>query len=86
MIVRVSIDSDCEGILSYQDQQSSVYVPKHRSRLTEYEGEQLIKELRSNDPSLTTIYLYTIKYPDGKVSVIAIPNHPIGKLNCDTID
>lgn len=86
MIVRVSIDSDCEGLLTYQTEQSSIYLSKYRSRLTEYEGEQLVKELKSNNPSLATIYLYTIKYPDGKVSIVAIPNNPIGKLTCDTID
>lgn len=86
MIVRVSIDSDCEGLLTYKAEQSSIYLSKYRSRLTEYEGEQLVKELKLNNPSLETIYLYTIKYPDGKVSIVAIPNNPIGKLTCDTID
>lgn len=86
MIVRLNIDSDCDGILHYTKEKSTIYLSKYRSRLTEYEGEQLIKEIKDIMPETQTIYLYTIRYPDGKVSVVATPDKPIGQLTCESMN
>lgn len=89
MIIRSTIDSDCEGRLYYiakhMGEDTIVYLPKYRSRLSEYDGEQLIKELRK-DPNTKTIYLYKIKYKDGRISLIANPDKPIGSFYCEEND
>lgn len=89
MIIRSSIDSNCKGRMYYtyksmgKDQKQ--YLPKYKTRLSEYDAEQLIADLRK-DPSVRNIYLYKITYPDGKISLIANPNYPLGKLNCEDED
>jgi len=86
MIIRSTIDSDCEGRLYYitkhMGKETVVHLPKYKSRLSEYDGEQLIKELRK-DPNTKTIYLYKIKYNDGMISLIANPDKPIGSFHCE---
>ena len=58
------------------------YLPKHKTRLSEYNAELLIKELES-DPLVKVIYLYKIIYNDGRISLIANPNKPLGPFNCE---
>jgi hypothetical protein len=86
MIIRNMIDSDCEGKLFYihtsMGNKNKQYLPKYNTRLSEYESEQLIKDLQK-DPSVKNIYLYKITYSDGRVSLIANPNAPLGKLICE---
>jgi hypothetical protein len=86
MIVRSTIDSDCQGKLYYiakhMGKDTKVHLPKYRSRLSEYDSEQLIKELKK-DPNIKTIYLYKINYSDGKISLIANPDKPIGSFHCE---
>ena len=86
MIVRLNIDSDCEGTLQYtvrsMGQDTVVVLPKYRTRLSEYDSEQLIQELQK-DPTVESIYLYKITYPNGQISLLANPNKPIGKLECN---
>lgn len=86
MIIRSTIESDCEGRMFYIHQSMGKkikqYIPKNRTRLSEYNAEQLIKELEK-DPSVKTIYLYKIIYKDGKISLLANPNQPIGSIECE---
>lgn len=58
------------------------YLPKYRTRLSEYDAEKLIEELRK-DPTVDQIYLYKIIYKDGKISLFANPNKPIGEIKCE---
>lgn len=81
MIIRLNIDSDCGKNLYYTNMGKLTKIPRYKTRLSEYEGEQLLKELQQ-DPNNRSIYLYTIKYPDGKMSIIANPNYPLGALVC----
>ena len=86
MIIRSTIDSDCEGRMYYIHQsmgkKTKQYLPKYRTRLSEYDAEQLIDNLKK-DSSVKNIYLYKIIYEDGTISLIANPNNPLGKLECD---
>lgn len=86
MIIRSTIDSDCVGRMYYthieNGKKYKEYLPKYKTRLSEYESEQLIKTLEK-DPSTNNIYLYKILYSDGSISLIAKPNYPIGKIECE---
>lgn len=86
MIIRSTIESDCEGRMFYihqsMDKKIKQYLPKYRTRLSEYDAEKLIEELRK-DPTVDQIYLYKIIYKDGKISLFANPNKPIGTLECE---
>jgi|688.fasta_scaffold163676_7 hypothetical protein len=86
MIIRTNIDSDCEDRMYYtyksMGKEQKEYIPKYKTRLSEYEAERLIERLQQ-DPTIDKIYLYKIKYNDGRISLFANPNHPIGKLSCE---
>jgi len=86
MIIRSTIDSECQGHLYYtynsMGREYKEYLPKHRTRLSEYNADMLIKELLS-DPTVKTVYLYKITYSDGRISLIANPNNPLGPFNCE---
>lgn len=58
------------------------YLPKYKTRLSEYDAEQLIKDLE-RDKTVKMIYLYKIIYKDGKISLFANPNVPIGPIECE---
>lgn len=89
MIVRSTIDSECNGRMYYtytsMGKKHKQYLPKYKTRLSEYEAEQLIKDLQK-DSSVDTIYLYKINYQDGSISLIANPNSPIGTFSCEDQD
>jgi hypothetical protein len=86
MIIRSNIDSECEGRMYYtyksMGREYKEYLPKYKTRLSDYNAELLIKELQS-DPSVKVIYLYKVIYTDGRISLIANPNNPIGPFNCE---
>lgn len=86
MIIRSTIESDCEGRLYYtytsMGKKKKEYLPKYRSRLSEYDAEQLIQKLEK-DSTVKTIYLYKVIYSDGRISLLANPNDPIGILQCE---
>lgn len=83
MIIRLNINSNCKGLLFYNKNEDHISMPllRYKTRLSEYEGEQLIAELRDN-PDVSNIYLYKIKYLDGTISLLANANKPIGQLDC----
>ena len=89
MIIRSTIDSDCQGKMYYtyksmgKDQKE--YLPKHKTRLSEYYIDKLINDLQK-DPKTKDIYIYKVNYPDGRLSILANPNFPIGKLTCEDQD
>lgn len=89
MIIRSNIDSECEGRMYYtyksMGKEHREYIPKYKTRLSEYEAERLIERLQK-DPNVDKIYLYKIKYNDGRISLFANPNQPIGKLGCEDND
>jgi hypothetical protein len=89
MIIRSSIDSDCEGRMYYtytsMGKEYKEYLPKYRTRLSEYNTEQLIQDLKK-DPNVKDIYIYKVNYSDGRISLLANPNYPIGKLSCEDND
>lgn len=89
MIIRSTIDSDCEGRMYYihtsMGKEYKQYLPKYKTRLSEYNANLLIKDLQK-DPKNTTIYLYKITYNDGSISLLANPNSPIGQLRCEDDD
>lgn len=89
MIIRSNIDTDCKGRMYYtftnMGKKYKEYLPKYRTRLCEYEAEQLIQDLKK-DPSTKDIYIYRINYSDGRVSLIANPNNPLGPLMCEDED
>jgi len=86
MIIRSTIDSDCEGRMYYIHQSMGKkikqYLPKYRTRLSEYHAEKLIEELQK-DSTVDSIYIYKIIYKDGKISLFANPNKPIGEIKCE---
>lgn len=86
MIIRSTIDSDCQTRLYYtfksMGKEYKEYLPKYRTRLSEYESEELIKDLQK-DPNTRDIYIYKINYSDGSISLIANPNYPLGKFLCE---
>lgn len=86
MIIRSTIDSDCEGRMYYIHQSMGKkikqYLPKYRTRLSEYDSEKLIEQLQK-DSTVDNIYLYKIVYKDGRISLFANPNHPIGEIKCE---
>lgn len=86
MIIRSTIESDCAGRMFYihhsMGKKIKQYLPKYRTRLSEYDAEQLIKELEQ-DKTVQNIYLYKVIYRDGKISLLANPNVPIGPLECE---
>lgn len=86
MIIRSSIETECNGRMYYtytsMGKKYKEYLPKYKTRLSEYDSEQLIKSLKK-DPSVKNIYLYKITYPDGSISLIANPNVPLGKFDCE---
>jgi hypothetical protein len=86
MIIRSTIDSDCEGKMYYIHQSMGKkikqYLPKYRTRLSEYDAEKLIEELQK-DSTVDSIYIYKIIYKDGKISLFANPNKPIGEIKCE---
>lgn len=86
MIIRSTIDSDCEGRMYYIHQSMGKnikqYLPKYRTRLSEYDAEKLIEELQK-DSTVDNIYLYKIIYKDGRISLFANPNRPIGEIKCE---
>lgn len=89
MIIRSLIDSDCTGRVYYiyksMGKEQKQYLPKYKTRLSEYDAEQLIDDLKK-DSDVRDIYLYKVTYPDGKISLIANPNYPLGKLSCEDED
>lgn len=86
MIIRSTIESDCDGRMFYihhsMGKKIKQYLPKYRTRLSEYDAEQLVKELQQ-DTTIRDIYLYKVIYKDGKISLLANPNSPIGPLECE---
>jgi hypothetical protein len=86
MIIRSTIDSDCEGKMYYIHQSMGKkikqYLPKYRTRLSEYDAEKLIEQLQK-DSNVDNIYLYKIIYKDGRISLFANPNNPIGEIKCE---
>ncbi len=86
MIIRSTINSDCKGRLYYihrsMGKSIKQYLPKYKTRLSDYDAEQLIESLQK-DSSVTQIYLYKITYEDGRISLLANPNKPIGELKCE---
>lgn len=86
MIIRSTIDSECENRMYYiftsMGKEHREYLPKYKTRLSEYHSEQLIKDLQK-DPNTKDVYIYKINYPDGRISLIANPNHPLGKFLCE---
>lgn len=86
MIIRSSIDTECNGRMYYtytsMGKKHKEYLPKYRTRLSEYDAQQLINNLKK-DPSVKDIYIYKITYPDGRISLIANPNSPLGKFDCE---
>lgn len=89
MIIRSTIDSTCEGRMYYtyrsMGKEQKEYLPKYKTRLSEYEADRLIENLR-RDKTVKTIYLYKIQYSDGRISLLANPNQPIGKFECEDND
>lgn len=89
MIIRSSINSDCNGRMYYtyksMGKEYKEYIPKYKTRLSEYDAEKLIENLKK-DVSVRDIYLYKIIYSDGRISLIANPNYPIGKISCEDDD
>jgi hypothetical protein len=89
MIIRSSIDSECQGRMYYtyksMGKEYKEYLPKYRTRLSEYNTEQLIEDLKK-DPNVKDIYIYKVNYSDGRISLLANPNYPIGKLSCEDDD
>jgi|688.fasta_scaffold444266_3 hypothetical protein len=89
MIIRSTISSDCKGRMYYihksMGKEYKEYLPKYRTRLSEYDSEELIDSLRK-DNSVKDIYLYKIKYSDGRISLLANPNYPVGKFFCEDDD
>lgn len=86
MIIRSVIDSDCQGRMYYtftsMGKEHKEYLPRYRTRLSEYQSEELIKDLQK-DSNNKNIYIYKINYTDGSISLIANPNNPLGKLMCE---
>lgn len=86
MIIRSTIESDCEGRMFYIHQSMGKkvkqYLPKYRTRLSEYDSEKLIEQLQK-DSTVDNIYLYKIVYKDGRISLFANPNYPIGEIKCE---
>ena len=86
MIIRSSINSECDGRMYYtytsMGHKYKEYLPKYKTRLSEYDAEQLIKDLQK-DKSVKNIYIYKIIYPDGRISLIANANIPIEKFECE---
>lgn len=89
MIIRSVIDTECEGRMYYtyksMGKEYKEYLPKYRTRLSEYNIEELIKDLQK-DPNVRDIYIYKVTYKDGRISILANPNYPIGKLSCEDND
>jgi len=89
MIIRSTIDSDCDGRMYYtyksMGKEHKEYLPKYKTRLSEYDAEKLIESLQK-DKTVHNIYLYKITYKDGQISLLANPNKPIGKLQCEDDD
>lgn len=89
MIIRSTISSDCKNRIYYiyksMGKEHKEYLPKYKTRLSECDAEELIESLRK-DPSVRDIYLYKVKYDDGKISLIANPNYPLGKFDCEDED
>ena len=70
MIIRVEIKTDCKQCLYYQNQQGWFKIDKHKTRLSEYEREELLKTI-DFDPSKDSVYLYRIHHPDGSFSIVS---------------
>lgn len=89
MIIRSTIDSECKGQMYYlhtnMGKTHKEYLPRYKTRLSDYQSEQLIKDLQK-DPNTRDIYIYKINYADGGISLIANPNKPLGKLMCEDDD
>lgn len=85
MIIRVDIKTDCNRCLFYQNQQGWSRIDKQKSRLSEYEREELLKTINF-DPSKDSVYLYKIIHPDGCFSVVSSLNKAIGQLSCRKCD
>ena len=89
MIIRSTIDSSCEGRMYYlyksMGREYKEYLPKSRTRLSEYNTEMMIQELEK-DPSVQNIYIYKVRYDDGQISILANPNYPIDGLYCEDDD
>lgn len=89
MIIRSCIDTECNGRMYYtytsMGKKYKEYLPKYKTRLSEYDAEKLIESLKK-DTSVQDIYIYKIIYPDGYISLIANPNSPLGKIACEDDD
>ena len=89
MIIRSTIASDCNNRMYYiyksMGKEYKEYLPKYKTRLSEYDAEELIDNLKK-DSSIRDIYVYKIQYNDGRISLLANPNYPIGKFFCEDDD
>jgi len=89
MIIRSTINSPCDGRMYYiyksMGKEYKEYLPKSRTRLSEYNTEIMIEELQK-DPTVKTIYIYKVLYSDGTISILANPNKPIDLLRCEDDD
>jgi len=89
MIIRSTINSPCDGRMYYtyksMGKEYKEYLPKSRTRLSEYNTELMIEELQK-DPTVKNIYVYKILYHDGQISIIANPHKPIDLLRCEDDD
>lgn len=89
MIIRSTINSLCDGRMYYtyksMGKEYKEYLPKSRTRLSEYNTEIMIEELQK-DPTVKTIYIYKVLYSDGTISILANPNKPIDLIRCEDDD
>jgi hypothetical protein len=89
MIIRSTINSPCDGRMYYlyksMGKQQREYLPKSKTRLSEYNTDLMIQELQK-DSSVKNIYVYKVKYDDGQISILANPNYPIDGLYCEDDD
>lgn len=81
MIIRVDIKTDCSDCLYYKDNREWSVIHKSKTRLSEYEREELLKTINF-DPAKDSVYLYRMIHPDGSVSLVYSINKAIGKLSC----
>lgn len=79
MIVKIDIQSDCLKTLYYRNMGKLQKIPRSKNRLIEYNLDRLSQELSG---SANTEYIYTIRYPDGTVSIVTVSGSPIGDLTC----
>lgn len=79
MVIKVQIDSDCDQTLFYKNMDRLIPIPRYKNRLVEYEIARLEDSFANKK---ITRYIYTINYPDSRVSIITTTEKPIGDLIC----